>query len=490
MHEVQRPATRISRHELPGSLDEALTLLAARPGASRAVAGATDLTIELARGGRSEVDTLIDLSSIAGLDTIERRGDELHLGPLATHNHVVASAVAVEHALPLAQACLEVGSPQLRNRATIVGNLVTASPANDTISALLALDASLDVRSIRGSRSVGLADFYPGFRRTVLEPDELVVGVRVPIGAPGRRGLFAKLGLRRAQAISVVHLAAVLDFDGEVVRAARLAIGSVAPTVVLVPSVAAVLLGRPLDDAAIAAAANAARESITPIADLRATAEYRRDVTATMVGRVLDALAHGRERDRWPQRAPRLWGRVTDGRFASTGAAPRSVGPLDPITADVNGAQVTAAGAAGATLLDWLRHDAHHAGDSSLRGVKEGCAEGECGACTVELDGLAVMSCLVPAARADGGSIRTIEGLATSEEPHPVQRAFLDCFAVQCGFCIPGFVMAGANLIDEIPEPDDDQIALGLSGNLCRCTGYYPIIEAIRTASRREVTAT
>jgi aerobic-type carbon monoxide dehydrogenase small subunit (CoxS/CutS family) len=148
------------------------------------------------------------------------------------------------------------------------------------------------------------------------------------------------------------------------------------------------------------------------------------------------------------------------------------------IALTLNGVRATGASAANNTLLDWLR-------DHSSRpvlGVKEGCAEGECGACTVQIDGVAAMSCLITAAQADGSDVTTVEGLADDAGLHPLQEAFVDEFAVQCGFCIPGFLVAGASLLDEHPAPTDAQIELGLSGNLCRCTGYYPITEAVRRA--------
>ncbi|MBN1485672.1 MAG: (2Fe-2S)-binding protein [Chloroflexia bacterium] len=120
-----------------------------------------------------------------------------------------------------------------------------------------------------------------------------------------------------------------------------------------------------------------------------------------------------------------------------------------------------------------------------LIGTKIGCGEGECGACTVLIDGESVMSCIYPAMKAQGRQVLTIEGLAPKGELHPVQQAFVEHFASQCGYCTPGFVMSTVALLDKHPQPTEEQILEDLSGNLCRCTGYYQIIEAVKSAAKK-----
>jgi carbon-monoxide dehydrogenase small subunit len=146
----------------------------------------------------------------------------------------------------------------------------------------------------------------------------------------------------------------------------------------------------------------------------------------------------------------------------------------------VNGADYELAVAPWRTLNDVLREDLR------LTGTKKGCGDGDCGACTVLLDGRSVLSCLTLALDADGCSIITIEGLAGGRETlHEVQEAFVELGAIQCGFCTPGMELSAVHLLERNPEPSEQEIRAGISGNLCRCTGYVKIVDAVREASRR-----
>jgi len=148
------------------------------------------------------------------------------------------------------------------------------------------------------------------------------------------------------------------------------------------------------------------------------------------------------------------------------------------IALQVNGVDAEADCWEGESLLFALREKLGYPGS------KNACEQGECGSCSVLLDGVLVCSCLVLAAQADGHEVTTVEGLAREEELHPVQRAFVETGAVQCGFCTPGLVVAAADLLVRSPEPSDDEIREALSGNLCRCTGYEKIFDAVRLAAR------
>jgi carbon-monoxide dehydrogenase medium subunit len=469
----------------PESRDEVLKILSAKREHARIVAGATDLILELERGVRRDIDTLIDVTRLRGLDDIRLdRDNTIRLGPLVTHNDCVASPLIRDRAFPLARAAWEVGAPQIRNRGTVAGNLITASPANDTITPLIALGATVSLASARGVRRIPLRDFYLGVRKTAMEPDEMLIEISFPAMSEGQRGTFIKLALRRAQAISVINVAIVLTLVEHRVEAAAIALGAVAPTIIRATAAEQYLTGRSLEASTIENAAGLTRDASRPIDDIRSSAAYRREMVRVMTARALRALRDKSERDGFPAAPVLLRGTATT-HPPNTASAARMDGAASaarhsmgsPIDTVINGKSYRLSPSSGKSLLRLLREEA------GLTGTKEGCAEGECGACTVFLDGEAVMSCLVPAPRAHNAQIVTIEGLAENGRLHPVQRAFVQDAAVQCGYCTPGFVMASAKLLEEKSNPTRNEIEQALTGNLCRCTGYYQIIKAVEDAS-------
>lgn len=463
-----------NQYYLAASLDEAVKLLAEHQSNARIVAGATDLILELEKGLRPGVEALIDISRVAGLDEIKLDDSGvIHLGPMVTHNQAAASKLLREKAYPLARASWEVGAPQIRNRATIAGNLVTASPANDTISPLMALDAWLVLKSVRGERKVMLRDFYTGVRKTVLQPDEIVADVAFIALADNQKGSFTKVALRKAQAISIVNISIVLTLTGDVVSNAAITLGAVAPTIIHAPEAEAFLVGKSLTDEVIAQAATLTMQASRPISDIRSSADYRREMVRVFSARALTALASGEEEVGMPAEPITLDGEAPLPTFEA------SQPPVSVIETNINGKDYTFTTGTEKTLLRLLREDA------GLIGTKEGCAEGECGACTIFLDGAAVMGCMVPAPRAHKSHIVTVEGLANGEQLHPVQDAFLKDGAVQCGYCTPGFLMSSAKLLQENPQPTRNQIEEAITGNLCRCTGYYKIVMAVEDASKQ-----
>lgn len=150
-----------------------------------------------------------------------------------------------------------------------------------------------------------------------------------------------------------------------------------------------------------------------------------------------------------------------------------------PVNLTINGARYELFVEPNVTLLDAVRDEAR------LTGAKEGCGTGDCGACSMIVDGRLLTSCLMLAVEADGADVTTIEGLARDGELHPLQRAFIDRGAVQCGYCIPGMILAGKALLDTNPHPTEEEIRRAIAGNLCRCTGYTKIVEAIAAAAEQ-----
>jgi carbon-monoxide dehydrogenase medium subunit len=460
-------------------ISEAIELLGQLNGKAKIVAGATDLWLEIKNGGHKEITSLIDISRVGGLDEISLDENGIvHIRALATHAHCVKSDIIKQYAFCLYQACKSVGSPQIRNRGTVVGNVVTSSPANDTISALMALDATLVAVSADGTRSISVGEFFTGVRKNLLKTNEIITEITFRgLEQKNAFSFFIKQGLRKAQAISVLNLAVTCQFDhAESVQDMRIAFGSLAPTVVRARKAEEYAKGKDLKDLDLEELAQKAVESISPIDDIRSTSSYRHKMASLLLKRGLaDAIA---QLGKTPQESTReviLWGKqaTTFVPLKNKKVADRS----SELHFQLNGKECAAHYQPGQSLLDTIREQA------GLTGAKEGCGEGECGACTVFMDGVAVLACLVPAARAQIATIETIEYLSQGQSNSHLQESFIQENAVQCGYCTPGFIMSATKLLEEINDPTLDEIKTAISGNLCRCTGYYKIVNAIQKAA-------
>jgi CO/xanthine dehydrogenase FAD-binding subunit len=270
----------------PATLTDAYALLAESP--TRPIAGGTDLMVGLTGELGEPPERIVDLWRLDDLRGIALDGDAVVLGALTTYTEIRRSPICLEHLPALVEAAATIGAAQIQNRGTIGGNVVTASPAGDTLPVLLALDASLVCGSVRGEREVAASAFWPAYRATALAPDELLLRIRVPLAA-GRETWFRKVGTRRAQSISKVVMALSARTTGGSAGwvGVRLAVGSVAPTPIRATVTEAVLEGRaPTPETADRAAETLAGE-LHPIDDVRSTAEYRRLVAARILHRMI-----------------------------------------------------------------------------------------------------------------------------------------------------------------------------------------------------------
>lgn len=466
-----------NKYYLAADLSDALALLNEKPEESRVISGATDLVLEIKRGLHQNRSTIIDISRISGLDSINRDANgDIHIGALVTHNQVTSSPITRQYAKCLAEAAIQVGSPQIRNRGTVAGNLVTASPANDTIPALMVLDAELVLASDAGERNIPLKDFYTGVRKTIIAENELLKEIVIKNRFTEYISTFYKFALRNAQAISVVNAAVAVKILGSRIEDVLIAVGAVAPTVVRLKSLESRITGLHLQELRDYKFSEL-MEEISPISDIRASDSFRREMVTVILKRCFDTIIYPEKSySTLPNHPVTLTGTntITSGTYMEKTCL---IDNDNPIRTTINGKQYVFPHAHQKTLLDLIRDNA------GLTGSKEGCAEGECGACTVYLDGKAVMSCLVPAPRAHLAEITTIEGISTEETLHPVQETFIEEGAVQCGYCTPGFIMSAVKLLEEKPHPNEKEIKEAITGNLCRCTGYYKIIKAIEKAA-------
>ncbi|MEX0700991.1 MAG: xanthine dehydrogenase family protein subunit M [Planctomycetales bacterium] len=277
-------------YEAPATLAAAVELLARHDGACRPLAGGTDL-IDHLRTGRLEPDLLVDVKKIPELNVLELGPDGLRLGAAVPCYRIYEDArIAAEYAA-LADSCRIIGGIQIQSRASVGGNLCNSGPAADTTPSLIALEGTCVIAGPGGAREVPVERFCTGPSRNVLQPGELLVEVRFPAPPPHAGSHYRRLIPRNEMDIAVVGVGAsvALDESGRNFVSARIALGAVAPTPLFAEAASAALAGRPVSDESIARAAEAAREIVRPVDDMRGTIDYRRHVAGVLVERVVKA---------------------------------------------------------------------------------------------------------------------------------------------------------------------------------------------------------
>ncbi len=255
---------------------------------AKVLAGGTDLMVRL-RGKEIVPDLIVDISKIPSLQRIERMGSEIRIGSLVTHARLATSDLVREYTGVLSEAAKNVGSPQIRNLGTLGGNIVNASPAADTIPALVILDAKLVLKGPRGERTLSITDFFTGPYKTIIAPDELLTDIVVPLPPPSGRAVFLKLARRKAVAIARMNLACMLYYNRqrEVFEWVRLCVGSSTPRPVRMTQAEEALTGRPFSREVLQSAGQAAAEQMVRLSGLRSSTAYKKPVVGDLVMRAV-----------------------------------------------------------------------------------------------------------------------------------------------------------------------------------------------------------
>ncbi len=273
----------------PTSLDEAYGLIAERGRRAKIIAGGTDLMVAL--NARSlDAHEFIDIWRLNELRGIDDEGEAIRIGALTTYTQLIKSPLVQLSVPALVEASRTIGAIQIQNRGTLGGNIVNASPAGDSLPVLAAFDGDVEIGSIRGVRRVSFNNFYTGYRQTVMEPDEILLAVRLRKLNPNERSFFVKVGTRRAQAISKIVMAVKVGTAGSEINSISVALGSVAPIVMRAHQTESLLTKATLDATVIERARRTISQEIAPITDVRSTEHYRRTVTGNALARVLRQL--------------------------------------------------------------------------------------------------------------------------------------------------------------------------------------------------------
>ncbi|MCK4411263.1 FAD binding domain-containing protein [Candidatus Bipolaricaulota bacterium] len=456
----------------PATLKEAIGFLQEFGKDAETLAGGTNLLVWMKMEQRAP-RCVINIANLPELKGINAKDGVFQIGALTTIRQLKTVPQIQETYTALAEACASFGSTQIQIMGTIGGNLCNGSPASDTVPALIAFDSKVVLAGPHGERALPIAKLLLGPGKVGLREGEILTTVQVPIAKPNTGSAFLKLSRVRAD-LAKISIAAVIVRDKQRVIDCRLVYGSVGPTVLRAPEAENVLIGETFNAKLALQAGQVASKVILPIDDSRSSAWYRRQVAVPLTQ---DALCKAWERAGELRKPKAL---EISSLFHKVPAPFRvSANGKHSIRILVNGVDHRLDVAPNELLLNVLRERLE------LTGPKYGCGTGECGACTVWVNGEPVLACLVLAISTDGSEIVTVEGLARSDgKLDPLQQAFIDHNAFQCGYCTPGMLMMSKKLLAEIPSPTEDEIRDYLKGNRCRCTGYASIVRAVESCAR------
>lgn len=275
----------------PHQLDQALQYLHQYGDETTVLAGGTDVLVRC-HERLPDLRRVLNICELDELKCVKTIDEEIEVGSMVTHTQLQNSTIVQSHVPLLAEAALTIGSPQIRNRGTIGGNVANASPAGDLLPVLLVLEAQVKIVSLdRGERWVPLHEFFTGPGRNVLKKDELITGFVFHKPGEGCRGSFRKLGCRRALAVAVVNAAVLMEIEGDRIKDCRIALGAVAPTAIRAHLAEEMLRGKSLNDEQLAAARAQLAQEISPISDLRGSQQYRIDAAGALVEQAIRTIS-------------------------------------------------------------------------------------------------------------------------------------------------------------------------------------------------------
>ena len=435
----------------PATLADAVNLLSTLGDEARPLAGGHSL-VPMMKLRLATPEHLVDLHDVAALKGIRRNGNTIVIGAMTTQHELLASDEIAKSLPILQEAAALIADPQVRYCGTIGGNVANGDPGNDLPALMMVLGALYRLEGKSGGRDVAAAEFYQGAYFTALEPGELLSSISIPVPPAGHGYAYEKLK-RKVGDYATAAAGVVLTMASGKVATCRIGLTNLAETPLLADDAAKAVIGTTLDAAYVEKGRR------------RGGGHHVAGCGRPRPGRIPQACRphHGDAR----AAARRGQSQLGEEQMAKT-----------HITMKVNGAEVEGLVEPRTLLVHFIRENL------GMTGTHIGCETTHCGACTVDLDGMSVKSCTIFAVQAQNSEITTIEGMANADGSlSALQEGFRMMHGLQCGFCTPGMIVRAHRLLKENPRPSEEEIRIGISGNICRCTGYQNIVKAIQYAA-------